>query len=193
MAVFAAYFLIFLGMTLHSDATYCICNDGLSDPVLQKNIDYACGAGADCNPILQNGPCYQPNTVKDHCNYAVNSYYQTKGQSAGSCNFSNTTTVTQNAPSAAPGCVYPSSPSNNGPSPTPTPTPTPLTPGGNPNTSGGPTIPFPGSNTPPVSNLAPNGIGFDNDNGTSVTLNRSTTLIMSTLILLISGLMSTRI
>ncbi|BAT99125.1 hypothetical protein VIGAN_10051000 [Vigna angularis var. angularis] len=48
-------------------------------------IDYASGAGADCSPILQNGACYQPNTVKDHCNYAVNSYFQRKGQAQGSC------------------------------------------------------------------------------------------------------------
>ncbi|KAL2484693.1 Ureide permease 1 [Abeliophyllum distichum] len=173
MAVFVVFFLIFLGMTVHSDAAYCICNDGLSDPVLQRNIDYACGAGADCTPIVQNGPCFQPNTVKDHCNYAVNSYYQRKGQVVGSCNFSNTATVTPNVPPAAPGCVYPSSPSNTGPSPTP------LTPGGTPNASSGtPMTPFPGSNTPPSFNLAPSGVGFgNNDNGASVTLYRSPEIV----------------
>ncbi|CAA3017063.1 PLASMODESMATA CALLOSE-BINDING PROTEIN 3-like [Olea europaea subsp. europaea] len=185
MAVFAVLFMIFLGMAVHSDATYCICNDGLSDPVLQSNIDYACGTGADCTPILQNGPCYQPNTVKDHCNYAVNSYYQRKGQVAGSCNFSDTATVTQNSPSAAPGCVYPSSPSNGGPSPTP------LTPGGNPNASGNPTVPFPGSNTPPSVNLGPNGNGIDND--ASAPLIHSTILLVSFLIHLVSLLMYARI
>lgn len=183
MAVFAVLFMIFLGMAVHSDATYCICNDGLSDPVLQNSIDYACGAGADCTPILQGGPCYQPNTVKDHCNYAVNSYYQRRGQVAGSCNFSNTATVTQNSPSAAPGCVYPSSPSNAGPSPTP------LAPGGNPNASGTPTTPFPGSNTPPAFNLGPNANGLVNN--VSAPMIHSTTLITSSLILLVSALMST--
>lgn len=66
----------------------------MSDQVLQKDIDYACGAGADCSPILQNGPCFNPNTIKDHCNYAVNSYFQRKGQAPGSCDFSGTATVT---------------------------------------------------------------------------------------------------
>ncbi|CAL0331251.1 unnamed protein product [Lupinus luteus] len=57
-------------------ALYCICQDGAGIQALQKAIDYACGNGADCTSIQQNGPCYLPNTVKDHCNYAVNSYYQ---------------------------------------------------------------------------------------------------------------------
>ncbi|KAL2514794.1 Cytochrome [Forsythia ovata] len=47
---------------------------------------------------MQNGPCFQPNTVKDHFNYAVNSYYQKKGQIPQSCNLLNTATVTQSAP-----------------------------------------------------------------------------------------------
>lgn len=76
-----------------------MCNSGLSDSILQKNIDYACGAGADCSAILQNGACFNPNTVKDHCNYAVNSYYQRKGQITGSCDFQGTATVTQTVPS----------------------------------------------------------------------------------------------
>ncbi|KAJ8433210.1 hypothetical protein Cgig2_023162 [Carnegiea gigantea] len=83
-----------LHMTTGS-ATYCVCKDGISDTLLQKTIDYACGSGADCRPILQNGPCFQPNTVKAHCDYAANSYFQNKGQAPGSC-------VTA-------GCTYPTS------------------------------------------------------------------------------------
>ncbi|CAI9752906.1 unnamed protein product [Fraxinus pennsylvanica] len=59
-------------------ATWCICKDGLSNQALQKALDYACGAGAD--RTHQNGPCFTPNTVRAHCNYAVNSYFQRKGQ-----------------------------------------------------------------------------------------------------------------
>lgn len=77
-------------------ATWCVCKDG-SDAILQKTLDYACGAGADCNPLHQNGPCFQPNTVRAHCNYAVNSYFQRKGQ--GSCDFAGTATVTASDPS----------------------------------------------------------------------------------------------
>lgn len=80
------------------DAAWCACK-GLSDAVLQKTLDYACGAGADCNPIHQNGPCFNPNSVRAHCNFAVNSYFQKKGQAAGSCDFSGTATVTATDPS----------------------------------------------------------------------------------------------
>ncbi|CAL0324701.1 unnamed protein product [Lupinus luteus] len=55
---------------------YCLCKDGIGDQALQKAMNYACGVGADCTPIIQNGHCFQPNTVKDRCNYAVNNYFQ---------------------------------------------------------------------------------------------------------------------
>ncbi|KAJ6429522.1 hypothetical protein OIU84_021016 [Salix udensis] len=65
------FLVVLWALTGHSSATYCICKDGIADAQLQKALDYACGAGADCTQILQTGPCYQPNTVKDHCSYAV--------------------------------------------------------------------------------------------------------------------------
>lgn len=87
-------------------ATWCVCRSDLSDTVLQKTLDYACGAGADCTPIVQNGVCYQPNTVKAHCSYAANSYFQRKGQAQGTCDFANTAMVSTTDPSK-------SSPGNN--------------------------------------------------------------------------------
>jgi hypothetical protein len=84
---------------IFAGAYYCVCKDGVAIKLLQEAIDYACGAGADCTPILQNGPCFQPNTVKDHCNYAVNSYYQRKGNVQGSCDFAGAATVSQTPPS----------------------------------------------------------------------------------------------
>ncbi|WVZ24483.1 hypothetical protein V8G54_003027 [Vigna mungo] len=109
MALFV-YLVLFLALTRRSSALYCLCKDGVGDQALQKAIDYACGAGADCTPILQNGACYQPNTVKDHCNYAVNSYYQRKGNAQGTCDFAGAATTSANPPAASSGCVYPSSP-----------------------------------------------------------------------------------
>ncbi|KAK4399846.1 plasmodesmata callose-binding protein 2 [Sesamum angolense] len=187
MAAFVVGLVLLLAMSAHSDASYCVCNSGLSDGVLQKNIDYACGAGADCSAIIQNGACFNPNTVKDHCNYAVNSYYQRKGQITGSCDFQATATVTQTAPNAASGCVYQSSPSTGG-STTPSI-------GGTPNTGGSTTTP--GSTVPGSTGigLGPTGSGLgSSDNSASVTvLNHSSTFMLVSLTLLVSGLMWTRI
>ncbi|CAI9754008.1 unnamed protein product [Fraxinus pennsylvanica] len=100
--------VLILAMAAHSSATWCICKDGLSNQALQKALDYACGAGADCNPTHQNGPCFNPNTVRAHCNYAVNSYFQKKGQTPTACDFSGTAYTVTSDPSTT-GCSYPAS------------------------------------------------------------------------------------
>ncbi|EOA39395.1 hypothetical protein CARUB_v10012483mg [Capsella rubella] len=94
---------ILLAMAGHSSGTWCVCREGLSEAMLQKTLDYACGAGADCVPIHQNGPCFNPNTVKSHCSYAVNSFFQKKGYSTcpfpASASGSGTTTPVTTTPS----------------------------------------------------------------------------------------------
>uniref|UniRef100_A0A1J3K8C7 Plasmodesmata callose-binding protein 3 n=1 Tax=Noccaea caerulescens TaxID=107243 RepID=A0A1J3K8C7_NOCCA len=105
--------VILLAMAGHSDGTWCVCREGLSEAMLQKTLDYACGAGADCGPIHQNGPCFQPNTVKSHCSYAVNSFFQKKGQSQGTCDFAGTATVSASDPSYTT-CPFPASASGSG-------------------------------------------------------------------------------
>uniref|UniRef100_A0ACD6A576 Uncharacterized protein n=1 Tax=Avena sativa TaxID=4498 RepID=A0ACD6A576_AVESA len=89
-------------------AGWCICRQELLDATLQKTLDYACGGGADCRPILQNGACFAPNNVKAHCSYAVNSYYQRNAQNPQACVFAGTATVSSIDPSNN-GCVYPAS------------------------------------------------------------------------------------
>ncbi|MCL7041833.1 hypothetical protein MKW94_006471 [Papaver nudicaule] len=115
MATVLVLAVLMFFMTGHSDgASWCVCRSDVSESALQKTLDYACGAGADCKPISQNGACFQPNTVRAHCSYAVNSYYQNKGQVSGSCIFSNTATATQTDPSTGSGCSYPASASSTG-------------------------------------------------------------------------------
>ncbi|XP_047944509.1 PLASMODESMATA CALLOSE-BINDING PROTEIN 3-like [Salvia hispanica] len=103
--------VLLLAITGHSSASWCVCKDGLSDTVLQKALDYACGAGADCNPIHQNGPCFQPNTVKAHCSYAANSYFQKNRQQPTACNFEGAATISASDPSIS-GCTYPATASS---------------------------------------------------------------------------------
>uniref|UniRef100_A0ACD5X4G7 Uncharacterized protein n=1 Tax=Avena sativa TaxID=4498 RepID=A0ACD5X4G7_AVESA len=110
MAPHAARLVLLLAVAAthagRSEAGWCICRQDLPDPTLQKTLDYACGGGADCRPILQNGACFAPNNVKAHCSYAVNSYYQRNGQNPQACVFAGTATVSANDPSNN-GCIYP--------------------------------------------------------------------------------------
>ncbi|XP_038997142.1 PLASMODESMATA CALLOSE-BINDING PROTEIN 3-like [Hibiscus syriacus] len=126
MAAVLLLSLLILAMTGHSSAVWCVCKDSVGEANLQKTLDYACGNGADCNPVHSNGPCYNPNTVKAHCSYAVNSYFQKKGQAQGSCEFAGTAAVTSTDPSSN-GCSYPSSASGSGTGTGIGTTPTPVT------------------------------------------------------------------
>ncbi|XP_058081071.1 PLASMODESMATA CALLOSE-BINDING PROTEIN 3-like [Magnolia sinica] len=169
MAVLALLFII-LAMATSSGATWCVCRSELSDSVLQKTIDYACGAGADCSPLLQNGPCFNPNTVKAHCSYAANSYFQRKGQAQGTCDFAGSATIVTTDPSpAGTSCVFPSSGSSAGTTPPGTPTTPSTTPPGT--TPPGTTTPSTGL-TPPTgiiggsgSSLGPIGVNPDGSGG----------------------------
>ncbi|CAN8252030.1 unnamed protein product [Cochlearia groenlandica] len=131
--------LLLLAMTGHSSGSWCVCRTGLSDTVLQNTLDYACGNGADCNPTHPKAPCFNPDNVRSHCSYAVNSFFQKKGQSPGTCNFSGTATATNSDPSYS-GCAYPTSGSGSGGSTTVTP--------GTTNPKGSSTTTLPGGNSP---------------------------------------------
>ncbi|PIN20231.1 hypothetical protein CDL12_07079 [Handroanthus impetiginosus] len=178
--------LLLLAMASRSCATWCVCKEGVSDSVLQKTLDYACGAGADCNPTHQNGPCFNPNTVRAHCNYAVNSYFQRNRQIPTACVFSGTATIVTSDPSTA-GCMFPATASGSTGTTTPgTTTPTTTTPtttvpnGGSPLVTNSPTGILGGVNT----GLGPSGMNNDISNGWTQFPTKS--LISSSIILTFS-------
>ncbi|CAH1428283.1 unnamed protein product [Lactuca virosa] len=107
MAILVVSMLI-LSMAAHSSGNWCVCKKGGQDKVLQQAIDYACGNGADCTQTHDGGKCFNPDTVMDHCNYAVNSYFQNKNQAPGSCDFSGAAMVVTADPSSN-GCTFPTS------------------------------------------------------------------------------------
>jgi hypothetical protein len=76
-----------------------VCKSDQPQAALQKTIDYACGAGADCNFIHEQGPCYNPNTVVAHCSWAANSYFQRNRGAGATCDFTGTATLTTTDPS----------------------------------------------------------------------------------------------
>ncbi|XP_050376159.1 PLASMODESMATA CALLOSE-BINDING PROTEIN 3-like [Argentina anserina] len=208
MAALAFAALLLLAMAGQSSANWCVCKSG-SDAVLQKTLDYACGAGADCNPIKSSGSCYNPNSVKAHCDYAVNSYFQKKGQAQGTCDFAGTATPVTTDPSVT-GCTFPSSASTSGSTTpttgtatpttgtttpttgttTPTTGTTPTTSGTTPTstgTTGTTTGATPYTATPGVFGVSPSGAGYTDDSAGIRLINM--TSLFSFITLFFSGLM----
>ncbi|KAF7067741.1 hypothetical protein CFC21_073586 [Triticum aestivum] len=114
MASHAGRLLLLLALAAalagRSEGAWCVCRTDLPDATLQRTLDYACGSAADCKPIQPNAACFAPDTVKAHCSYAVNSYYQRSGQNSLACVFSGTAVVSSVDPSTN-GCKYPATPS----------------------------------------------------------------------------------
>nr|GMD89642.1 PLASMODESMATA CALLOSE-BINDING PROTEIN 3-like [Ipomoea batatas] len=110
MAVLAALILTLIVLVLRVESSWCVARSDASDQALQAALDYACGFGADCAPILSDGLCYLPNTLLAHASYAYNSYYQRKGRAPGSCDFAGTANIARTDPSYG-SCIYPSKPS----------------------------------------------------------------------------------
>jgi hypothetical protein len=71
----------------------------LSDKLLQGTLDYACGHGADCEPLRPGGHCHDPDTLLAHCSYAANSYLQSKKDAA--CDFNGTAALSSMDPSTS--------------------------------------------------------------------------------------------
>ncbi|KFK25169.1 hypothetical protein AALP_AA8G075600 [Arabis alpina] len=189
MAALVLYLLTLL-MAGHSSASWCVCKTGLSDSVLQRTLDYACGNGADCNPTHPKGSCFNPDNVRAHCNYAVNSFFQKKGQASDSCNFTGTATLTTTDPSYT-GCAFPSSASGSAGSSSSGGSSTTVTPGKS-SPKGSTTVTtFPGGNSPytgtPTTGLLggnvtdATGTGFNPDYSTEnsgFTLRKSNTVFL---------------
>ncbi|CAO2171558.1 unnamed protein product [Urochloa humidicola] len=110
------FLLLLLAMAFRgSDGAWCVCRADATDTALQKTLDYACGHGADCGAVLPTGPCYSPTSVKAHCSYAANSYFQRNSQANGgaTCDFGGTANLTDTDPSSGT-CKYPATPSEAG-------------------------------------------------------------------------------
>ncbi|CAN0910308.1 PLASMODESMATA CALLOSE-BINDING PROTEIN 3 [Linum grandiflorum] len=79
--------------------SWCVSKPTVSDAILQRGLDYACGMGADCKQIQPGGPCFQPNTVSAHSSFAFNSYWQKGKAAGGTCDFGGTAMIVTIDPS----------------------------------------------------------------------------------------------
>lgn len=103
--------LLFLGVTIveaqqegkavvQQQQLWCVAKNNAEDTALQQALDWACGpGGANCGPIQNSGPCYDPNDLIDMATYAFNDYCLKHGMSDETCNFSNTAALTALDPS----------------------------------------------------------------------------------------------
>jgi len=66
----------------------CQVNPSATPQALQAALSWVCGV-EDCSPINPGGSHYFPNTLKDHCNWAFDTYYINQRLSQGSyaCDF----------------------------------------------------------------------------------------------------------
>ncbi|OAY46100.1 glucan endo-1,3-beta-glucosidase [Manihot esculenta] len=84
---------------------WCVPKPEANDQQLQGNIDYVCSQGVDCKPIQAGGVCFDPNNVRSHASFVMNSFYQSQGQNAFNCDFSQTGVLTTANPSHG-ACKY---------------------------------------------------------------------------------------
>ncbi|KFK44570.1 hypothetical protein AALP_AA1G274700 [Arabis alpina] len=174
-------------MVTYSNAAICVCKDG-SDLALQKVIDYACGSGADCTMIQQTGACFQPNTVKNHCDVAVNSFYQSKASTGATCDFNGAAFIPTSPPSNSSSSCLSSSGSTGTPIILAPPSGNSTT--GN-STNGTPSIGTPSivmpnsSSTPstfPENAMGPSGSsGFDPSGGEELSVRTTTIIVLTTI------------
>ncbi|EEF31537.1 Glucan endo-1,3-beta-glucosidase precursor, putative [Ricinus communis] len=78
---------------------WCVPKTGANDQALQANINYACSQGVDCRPIQAGGACFDPNNVRSHASFIMNSFYQTHGRQDFACDFAHTGFLTSLNPS----------------------------------------------------------------------------------------------
>ncbi|KAG2333043.1 hypothetical protein Bca52824_004223 [Brassica carinata] len=89
-----------------SERKWCVTALSATDEQMQANIDWLCGQGkVDCNPIKPGGPCFEPNTLRNHASFVMNEYYQNNGRTDEACYFNDTSMYLITDPSYG-DCVY---------------------------------------------------------------------------------------
>ena len=80
---------------------WCVAKKEATSQQLQANIDYVCSSGVDCKAIQPGGACFQPNDLRSHASFLMNSYYHVSGRHDYNCDFSHTAVLTSVDPSTS--------------------------------------------------------------------------------------------
>jgi len=79
---------------------WCVAKPMVPEEKLQEGMDFACGkGGADCDEIMPNGDCFNPDNLVAHASYAFNSYWQKTKKNGGRCSFDGTAILINSDPS----------------------------------------------------------------------------------------------
>eukprot|EP01124_Arcella_intermedia_P017924 TRINITY_DN24910_c0_g1_i1.p1 TRINITY_DN24910_c0_g1~~TRINITY_DN24910_c0_g1_i1.p1 ORF type:complete len:178 (-),score=23.83 TRINITY_DN24910_c0_g1_i1:31-564(-) len=70
------------------ESCQCMTTTNATDIQMKDAITFVC-AYTDCTPIFPGGSHYLPNTLTDHCNWAVNAWYQAHSWAPESCDFNH--------------------------------------------------------------------------------------------------------
>ncbi|KAK1415560.1 hypothetical protein QVD17_31343 [Tagetes erecta] len=84
---------------------WCVPKPDATGAALQSNIDYVCSNGIDCRPIQAGGACFEPNNVRAHAAFVMNSFYQANGRNDYNCDFAHTGVISSTDPSNG-SCKY---------------------------------------------------------------------------------------
>lgn len=92
---------------------WCVARTNIPDTALQSSLDWVCGTNpnqgqVNCGPINQGGACFEPNTLKDHCDWAFNAYFQRMNATPAACDFQGAAQQVTTDPSSGT-CVFPGS------------------------------------------------------------------------------------
>lgn len=70
-----AIFLFLRDVNSSQEPVWCVASQSATDDQLQAFIDFACGKIEACRYIQPGAVCYEPNTVRDHGSYILDSYW----------------------------------------------------------------------------------------------------------------------
>ncbi|QCE04952.1 histidine kinase 2/3/4 [Vigna unguiculata] len=87
---------------------WCVVAEGANVTEVAVALSYACSQGnGTCDPIQPGNPCYKPDSVTGHADYAFSAYWAQFRRVGGTCNFNGLATQTAKDPSYG-SCKFPS-------------------------------------------------------------------------------------
>ncbi|MED6187048.1 hypothetical protein PIB30_072679 [Stylosanthes scabra] len=92
-----------------TEAIWCLAKSNATEYDLLQGLVYACLIGADCDAIKAGGPCFLPDSLLNHANYAYDSYWKKDNRDPSTCDFNGTAYIENDRDPSTPTCQFPAS------------------------------------------------------------------------------------